>query len=154
MKTVSSKPPERSRKNSGIAKRSGAATIYLHLRSIHFKDPETEETLVFLINLFGLLPTYDLLCTEQSSPACRIALQLDHRIKKFYGMSVNAVKLQIRTAVSVNWVTAIITKRFGLNVSLYTLLRVFSVTLFEKIPINKDFSIQCTLRRTACITSN
>ena len=60
------------------------------------------------------------------------------RIKKFYGTSENAVKVQISTAVSVYVLVAIIKKRLNLDASLYTLLQVFSVTLFEKIPLNKD----------------
>ena len=61
------------------------------------------------------------------------------RIRKFYGTSENAVKVQIWTAVSVYVLVAIIRKRLDLDVSLYTLLQVFSVTLFEKIPLNKGF---------------
>ncbi len=61
------------------------------------------------------------------------------RIKKFYGTSENAVKVQIWTAVSVYVLVAIVKKRLNLNVSLYTLLQIFSVTLFEKIPLNKGF---------------
>lgn len=49
------------------------------------------------------------------------------------------MKVQIWTAVSVYVLVAIIKKRLDLDVSLYTLLQVFSVTLFEKIPLNKDF---------------
>ena len=61
------------------------------------------------------------------------------RIKKFYGTSENAVKVQIWTAVSVYVLVAIIKKRLNLKPSLYTLLQVFSVILFEKIPLTKDF---------------
>src|SRR5690606_36033132 len=61
------------------------------------------------------------------------------RIKKFYGTSENAVKVQIWTAVSVYVLVAIIKKRLDLQPSLYTLLQVFSVTLFDKIPLNQDF---------------
>jgi hypothetical protein len=61
------------------------------------------------------------------------------RIKKFYGTSENAVKVQIWTAVSVYVLVAIIKERLDLDASLYTLLQVFSVTLFEKIPLNKAF---------------
>ena len=59
------------------------------------------------------------------------------RIKKFYGTSENAVKAQIWVAVSVYVLVAIIKKRLNLEVSLYTLLQIFSVTLFEKTPLNK-----------------
>ena len=61
------------------------------------------------------------------------------RIKKFYGNSENAVKTQIWTAVSVYVLVAIVKKRLNLDASLYTLLQIFSVTLFEKIPLNKGF---------------
>jgi len=60
------------------------------------------------------------------------------RIKKFYGTSENAVKIQIWTAVSVYVLVAIIKKRLNMDASLYTLLQVFSVTLLEKIPLNED----------------
>ena len=57
------------------------------------------------------------------------------RIKRFYGTSENAVKTQIWIAVSVYVLVAIVRKRLRLEASLYTLLQVFSVTVFEKMPI-------------------
>ena len=57
------------------------------------------------------------------------------RIKQFYGISENAVKTQIWIAVSVYVLVAIVRKRLRLEVSLYTLLQVLSVTVFEKMPI-------------------
>ena len=57
------------------------------------------------------------------------------RIKQFYGISENAVKTQIWIAVSVYVLVAIVRKRLGLEVSLYTLLQVLSVTGFEKMSI-------------------
>ena len=57
------------------------------------------------------------------------------RIKKFYGTSENAVKTQIWIAVSVYVLVAIVRKRLKLDVSLYTLMQVFSVTVFEKTSI-------------------
>jgi hypothetical protein len=57
------------------------------------------------------------------------------RIKAFYGTSVNAVKTQIWIAVSVYVLVAIVRKRLGLEASLYQILQVLSVTLFEKTPI-------------------
>ena len=62
------------------------------------------------------------------------------RVKRFYGTSDNAVKTQIWTAVSVYVLVAIINKRLGLGASLYTLLQVLSVTVFEKMPIVAAFS--------------
>ena len=112
-----------------------------HLRRICFKDPESEKTLIFLTNLFGPPPT-----TVCELYKARWQVELffkwikQHlRIKKFYGTSENAVKAQIWVAVSVYVLVAIIKKRLDLEVSLYTLLQVLSVTLFEKIPLNKGF---------------
>lgn len=111
------------------------------LRRIRFKDPETGKTLIFLTNLFGPPPTT--IC-ELYKARWQVELffkwiKQHLRIKKFYGTSENAVKVQIWTAVSVYVLIAIIKKRLDLQPSLYTLLQVFSVTLFEKIPLNKDF---------------
>ena len=57
------------------------------------------------------------------------------RIKAFYGTSQNAVKTQIWIAISVYVLVAIIRKRLGLDASLYQILQILSVTLFEKTPI-------------------
>jgi hypothetical protein len=111
----------------------------LHLRRIRFKDPETGKTLVFLTNLFS--PPAVTICALYKA---RWQVELffkwikQHlRIKSFYGTSENAVKSQIWIAVSVYVLVAIIKKRLDLDASLYTLLQIFSVTLFEKIPLNK-----------------
>lgn len=62
-----------------------------------------------------------------------------HRIKKVFGTSGNAVKSQIWIAVSVYVLVAIVKKRLNLDASLYTLLQIFSLTLFEKMPIQQAF---------------
>ena len=67
------------------------------------------------------------------------------RIKAFYGTSKNAVKTQIWIAISIYVLVAIIKKRLNLNVSLYTILQILSVTVFEQVPIiqvltNYDYS--------------
>jgi len=111
------------------------------LRRIRFKDPESGKTLVFLTNLFG--PPATTICALYKA---RWQVELffkwikQHlRIKQFYGTSENAVKAQIWIAVSVYVLVAIVKKRLHLDASLYTLLQIFSVTLFEKIPLNKEF---------------
>ena len=113
----------------------------LHLRRIRFKDLESGKVLIFLTNLFG--PPAATICTLYKA---RWQVELffkwikQHlRIKQFYGTSENAVKVQIWTAVSVYVLVAIVKKRFTLHASLYTLLQIFSVTLFEKIPLNTKF---------------
>lgn len=112
-----------------------------HLRRIRFKDPDTGKTLIFLTNLFGAPPTTicDLYKARWQVELFFKWIKQHLRIKKFYGTSENAVKVQIWTAVSVYVLVAIIKKRLGLQPSLYTLLQVFSVTLFEKMPFTKDF---------------
>lgn len=113
----------------------------IHLRRIRFKDPESGKTLVFLTKLFG--PSAATICALYKA---RWQVELffkwikQHlRIKHFYGTSENAVKAQIWIAVSVYVLVAIVKKRLHLEASLYTLLQIFSVTLFEKIPLNKEF---------------
>ena len=64
------------------------------------------------------------------------------RIKRFYGTSENAVKTQIWIAVSVYVLVAIIKKRLRLEASLYTLMQVLSVTIFEKMPIQTALSAE------------
>ena len=108
-----------------------------HLRRIRFKDAETAKALVFLTNQF-VLPA-STVCTLYKA---RWQVELffkwikQHlRIKRFYGTSENAVKSQIWIAVSVYALVAIVKKRLNLDASLYTLLQILSVTLFEKMPI-------------------
>ena len=57
------------------------------------------------------------------------------RIKAFFGLSENAVKTQIWIAVSVYVFVAIVRKRLGLNASLYQILQILSLSLFEKMPL-------------------
>jgi hypothetical protein len=113
-----------------------------HLRRIRFKDLKTAKTLVFLTNNFVLSATT--ICALYKA---RWQVELffkwikQHlRIKKFYGNSENAVKSQIWIAVSVYVLVAIVKKRLNLDASLYTLLQIFSLTLFEKMPIQQAFA--------------
>ena len=71
------------------------------------------------------------------------------RIKRFYGNSANAVKTQVWIAVSVYVLVAIVRKRLNLDVSLYTLLQIFSLTLFEKMPLQQAFE-----RESECAPPN
>ncbi len=107
------------------------------LRRIKFYDSETNTTLVFLTNNFDL-PAI----TIAKLYKCRWQVELffkwikQHlRIKKFYGTSENAVKTQIWIAVSVYVLIAILKKRLNIDHSLYTILQILSITLFEKMPI-------------------
>ena len=118
----------------------------VHLRRVRFKDAASGKRLVFLTNLFALPAA--LICDLYKS---RWQVELffkwikQHlRIKQFYGTSDNAVRTQIWIAVSVYVLVAIVKKRLGLEASLYTLLQVFSVTLFEKMPMSQAFSESTT----------
>lgn len=75
------------------------------------------------------------------------------RIKRFYGTSENAVKTQLWIAVSVYVLVAIVRKRLGLDASLYTLLQVLSVALFEKIPLNQALAVNEPKSFTSQITN-
>ena len=112
-----------------------------HLRRIRFNDPVTGNTLVSLTNNFILSAA--IICALYKA---RWQVELfiksikQHlRIKKFYGNSENAVKSQIWIAVSVYVLVAIVKKRLNLDASLYTLLQILSVTLFEKMPLQQAF---------------
>jgi hypothetical protein len=112
-----------------------------HLRRIRFKDPETGKTLVFLTNNF-VLPAATICALYKARWQVELFfkwIKQHLRIKKFYGNTENAVKSQIWIAVSVYVLVAIVKKRLDLNASLYTLLQILSVTLFEKMPLQQAF---------------
>jgi hypothetical protein len=111
------------------------------LRRVKFNDPETGKSLVFLTNNFTL-------------PAMTIArlykyrwqvelffkwIKQHLRIKAFFGTSENAVKAQIWSAVCVYVLVAIIKKRLCVTASLYEILQILSLTLFEKIELFRLF---------------
>ena len=107
------------------------------LRRIKYFDDQHKKNLVFLTNHFTL-PAL----TVAELYRCRWQIELffkwikQHlRIKAFYGTSENAVKTQIWIAISVYVLVAIIKKRLKIDLSLYTILQIFSITLFEKKPI-------------------
>jgi hypothetical protein len=108
-----------------------------HLRRVRFKDPETGKTLVFLTNQTALpaLTICDLYKSRWQVELFFKWIKQHLRIKNFYGTSENAVKTQIWIAVSVYVLVAIVRKRLNLDASLYTLMQVFSVTVFEKVSI-------------------
>ena len=112
------------------------------LRRVKFFDAEQERQLTFITNQFKL-PAL----TIAELYKCRWQVELffkwikQHlRIKTFYGTTDNAVKTQIWIAISVYVLVAIIKKRLKVDLSLYTILQILSITLFEKMPILKAFS--------------
>jgi len=107
------------------------------LRRIRYYDAEKKKRLIFLTNHFSLSAF-----TIAELFRCRWKIELffkwikQHlRIKAFYGTSENAVKTQIWIAISVYVLVAIVKKKLKVNVSLYTMLQILSVSLFEKTPI-------------------
>jgi len=104
------------------------------LRRIKYYDTETGKNFVFLTNNFSLPP---LTITTLYHYRWQVELffkwiKQNLRIKSFYGMTENAVKTQIWIAVSVYVLVAIIKKRLKLAQSLYTILQILSVTVFER----------------------
>jgi len=107
------------------------------LRRIRYFDAEKQKRLVFLTNNFTL-PAL----TIAELFRCRWKIELffkwikQHlRIKAFYGTSENAVKTQIWIAITIYVLVAIIKKQLKLEPSLYSMLQILSVTLFEKTPL-------------------
>ncbi|MCK5783440.1 MAG: transposase [Desulfobacterales bacterium] len=107
------------------------------LRRIKFFDAEKGRTFSFLTNQFTLPAT-----TIAELYRCRWRVETffkwikqHFRIKNFYGTSENAVKTQIWIAVSTYVLIAIMKKRLKINLSLYTILQILSISLFEKMPI-------------------
>ena len=112
------------------------------LRRIKFFDAHRDKRLTFLTNQF---------CLPEATIAglyyCRWQVEIffkwikEHlRIKAFYGTSENAVKTQIWIAVSIYVLVAIVRKRMQIEESLYTILQVLSLTLFEKVPLYQAFA--------------
>jgi IS4 transposase len=112
-----------------------------HVRRIRYKDAKTGKTLVFLTNNFAL-PAATICALYKARWQVELFfkwIKQHLRIKTFYGTTANAVKSQIWIAVSVYVLVAIVKKRLNLDASLYTLLQIFSLTLFEKMPIQQAF---------------
>ena len=124
------------------------------LRRIRYFDAEKKRRLVFLTNNFTLPPlTIAQLYRSRWQVELFFKWIKQHlRIKKFYGTSMNALKTQIWIAISVYVLVAIVKKELHLDGSLYTILQILSVTLFEKTPILQALSLaECeTQLTTSC----
>jgi len=113
------------------------------LRRIRYFDTDQNKRLIFLTNNFTL-PALTIAKLFQ----CRWQIEIffkwikQHlRIKAFYGTTENAVKTQIWISITVYVLVAIVKKQLHLDLSLYTILQILSVTLFEKTPILEALSI-------------
>ena len=121
------------------------------LRRVKFFDADNGNRLTFITNQFTLPAK-----TIADLYKCRWQVELffkwikQHlRIKAFYGTSENAVKTQIWIAIAIYVLVAIIRKRLRIDLSLYTILQILSVTLFEKIPILQAFSPEIYISKIA-----
>jgi len=112
------------------------------LRRIRFKDPESGKTLVFLTNNTAL-PALTIAALYKSRWQVELFfkwIKQHLRIKRFIGNSENAVKTQIWCAVSTYVLIAIVKKELQLDASLYSLLQILSVSVFEKTQISQAFA--------------
>jgi hypothetical protein len=120
-----------------------AATGYPErLRRVRYRDPTTRKRLVFLTNNF-MLPALTIAELYRSRWQVELFfkwIKQHLRIKAFYGVSQNAVKTQVWTAVCAYVLVAIVKKHLNLEMSLYTILQILSLTLFEKTPIFQALS--------------
>ena len=109
-----------------------------YLRRVRFKDPESGKTLVFLTNNTSL-PALTIAALYKNRWQVELFfkwIKQHLRIKRFLGTSENAVKTQIWCAVSTYVLIAIVKKELHLDASLYTLLQILSVSVFEKTHIS------------------
>ena len=107
------------------------------LRRIKFNDPQTGKRLVFLTNNFALdaLTIAKLYKYRWQVELFFKWIKQHLRIKAFFGTSLNAVRTQIWIAISIYVLVAVVKKELRLSASLYQILQVVSVTLFERVPI-------------------
>ena len=110
-----------------------------HLRRVRFKDPESGKTLIFLTNNTAL-PALTIAALYKSRWQVELFfkwIKQHLRIKRFLGTSENAVKTQVWCAVATYVLIAIVKKELQLDASLYTLLQILSVSIFEKMPLQQ-----------------
>jgi hypothetical protein len=114
----------------------------LKIRRIKYKDADSGKTLVFLTNNFQIKAT-DIAQLYRNRWKIELFfkwIKQHLKIKSFWGLSENAVKSQIWIAISVYVLVAIAKKRFMLKQSLYEILQVLSISIFEKVPVNQLFT--------------
>lgn len=113
----------------------------IKMRRIKFMDMETGWVFIFLTNNFQLAAT-DIAKLYKHRWLIELffkRIKQHLKVKSFWGQSENAVKIQIWIAISVYTLVAIAKKKFMLNQSLYEILQVLNINIFEKEPINHLF---------------
>ena len=122
------------------------------LRRIKYFDSLNEKRLTFITNNFSL-PAITIANLYRQRWQIELFfkwIKQNLRIKSFYGNSFNAVKTQIWIAISVYILLAIIKKKLKIEHSLYTLLQLISISIFEKMPINSMFSENNYINNSDC----
>jgi len=122
------------------------------LRRVKYYDSENDSHLVFLSNNFDVsaLTVADLYRNRWKIELFFKWIKQHLKIKSFFGTSANAVKTQIWTAISVYVLIAIIRKNLKIDMSLYKILQIFSVSLFEKVPIYQLLTETKSLNSERC----
>ena len=111
-------------------------------RRIGDRDPQIGKVFIFLTNNFTV-PALTIARLYQGRWQIELFfkwLKQHLRTKDFYGTSLNAVRTQIWSAIAISLLVAILKKRLRLDASLYTILQILSLTLFEKMPISQALS--------------
>jgi hypothetical protein len=124
-----------------LASDSGRKNYPATLRRIHYYDAEQDRHIRFLTNNFDL-PALTICLLYKSRWQVELFfkwIKQHLRIKVFYGTSENAVKTQIWVAISIYVLIAIVKKRHELEPSLFQILQILSITVFEKVPIPQAF---------------
>ncbi len=114
------------------------------LRRVRYRDPQSGQTLVFLTNRTGLdaLTICGLYKSRWQVELFFKWVKQHLRVKRFLGVSENAVKSQLWIAVSVYVLVAIIRKRLGIDTPLYTMLQILSVMPFEQVPLHEALTME------------
>jgi len=107
------------------------------LRRVTYYSVDQDKHYVFLTNNFSIAPltVADLYRKRWLVELFFKWIKQHLRIKQFFGTSINSVKTQIWISISVYLLVAILKKRLGLNHSIYEILQILSLTLFDKTPI-------------------
>lgn len=123
-----------------------------HIRKIKFVDKDNDKELIFLTNNFSLTSeTISNLYKDRWKIELFFKWLKQHlRIKSFYGTSENAIKTQIWIAISMYILIAIIKKRLKISDSLYTILQILSINIFEKNYINQLLNFKTNSNETNC----
>jgi hypothetical protein len=125
------------------------------LRRVRYYDLEQRRWLIFLTNNFDL-PALTIARLYKARWKVELFfkwIKQHLRIKAFYGNSENAVKTQIWIAIAIYVLVAIVKKRLALDATLYQILQVLSVTLFEKTPILRAFDDQGSQEKSAAFSN-